>query len=227
MITFSLLLTIYAGFTHAFEADHLLAVSNIVSQRDHIWSSIKDGIFWGLGHSSTIILIGVLMIIFKVGISEHSFHYFEATVGTMLVGLAVYRLIKFFRNSKVVIHHHTHSHGAGKHKHIHIHYGGVQHSHQHTHSLAYGVGLIHGLAGSGALVIIAMTNIKSPAEGVLFLVVFSLGCIVGMLVAAGLFSIPFSKKLIQAPILQSILVIVTSGLCLAYGGMVIYNNLNI
>ena len=225
MITFSLLLTIYAGFTHAFEADHLLAVSNIVSQRDHVWSSIKDGIFWGLGHSSTIILIGILMILFKVGISEHSFHYFEASVGLMLIALAVYRLYKFFKNSKVVLHQHTHNHGTGEHKHIHIHYGNAKQNHQHTHSLAYGVGLVHGLAGSGALVIIAMTNIKSPGEGVLFLVVFSLGCILGMLVAAGLFSVPFSKKLIQAPILQSILIIVTSALCLAYGGMVIYNNL--
>ena len=54
MFAFPLLITIYAGFTHAFEADHLLAVSNIVSQRNSIWSSMKDGIFWGLGHASTI-----------------------------------------------------------------------------------------------------------------------------------------------------------------------------
>jgi hypothetical protein len=91
--------------------------------------------------------------------------------------------------------------------------------------LAYGVGLVHGLAGSGALIIIAMSQMKSAADGLIYLVIFGLGCIVGMLVAAGLFSIPFSKKLIQAQTLQSILIIVTSMLCLLYGGKVIYENL--
>jgi ABC-type nickel/cobalt efflux system permease component RcnA len=234
MFTFPLLITIYAGFTHAFEADHLLAVSNIVSQRDHIWSSVKDGIFWGLGHSSTIIFIGVLMIMFKVGISEHSFHYFEATVGLMLIALAVYRIVKFFKDKKLVIHKHGHQHAEGEHEHLHVHIAPKQafhhahlhtHSHHHTHKLAYGVGLVHGLAGSGALVLLAMSQIKSPAQGVLYLVIFSAGCIIGMLVAAGLFSVPFSKKLIQAPVLQTILIIATCLLCLLYGGKVIYDNL--
>jgi len=243
MFTFPLLLTIYAGFTHAFEADHLLAVTNIVSRRDHIWLSVKDGIFWGLGHSSTIFLIGILMILFKVGISEHSFHYFEATVGLMLIALAVYRLQKFFRGKKLVIHthghthSHPHSHDDG-HKHLHVHFAPKQdfqhtqlhlhthtHTHDHSHKLAYGVGLVHGLAGSGALVLLVMAQIKNPYDGLLYLLVFSAGCIGGMLVAAGMFSLPFSKKLIQAPVLQTILIVATSILCLVYGGKVIYDNL--
>ena len=97
--------------------------------------------------------------------------------------------------------------------------------HQHKHSLAYGVGLVHGLAGSGALILIAMSQMKSPAEGLIYLIIFGAGCIVGMLVAAGLFSIPFSKKLIQAQTLQSVLIIVTCLLCFLYGGKVIYENL--
>lgn len=239
MFTFPLLLTIYAGFTHAFEADHLLAVTNIVSRRDHIWQSIKDGIFWGLGHSSTILLIGVLMILFKVGISEQSFHYFEAAVGLMLIALAVYRLQKFFRDKKLVIHthghlhSHSHSHADEGHKHLHVHFAPKQnfkhtqlhvHTHDHSHKLAYGVGLVHGLAGSGALVVLVMAQIKSPFDGLVYLLIFSVGCIGGMLVAAGLFSVPFSKKLIQAPVLQTLLIVATSLLCLLYGGKVIYDN---
>jgi len=233
MFTISLLLIIYAGFTHAFEADHLLAVTNIVSNRDHIWSSMKDGIFWGLGHSSTIVLVGILMLIFKVGISEHSFHYFEATVGLMLIVLAIYRLTKFFSGKKLVIHKHGHVHAEGEHKHLHVHFAPKRtfthtplhiHSHNHTHKLAYGVGLVHGLAGSGALVVLVMTQIKNPVDGVIYLVIFSAGCIAGMLVAAGLFSVPFSKKIIQAPALQSFLIIATSILCFVYGGKVIYDN---
>ena len=224
MFTFPLLLTIYAGFIHAFEADHLLAVSNIVSQRNNVRLSLKDGIFWGLGHTSTIFFVGILMIVFKAGISDQYFRYFESLVGVMLIALAIYRMVVFFREKKVVIHAHPHQHGGEQHKHLHVHVGNKQ-EHQHTHSLAYGVGLVHGLAGSGALILIAMSQMKSPADGLIYLVIFGLGCIVGMLVAAGLFSIPFSKKIIQAQVLQSSLIIITCLLCFLYGGKVIYDNL--
>lgn len=224
MFTFPLLLTIYAGFIHAFEADHLLAVSNIVSQRDNVKLSLKDGIFWGLGHTSTIFFVGVLMIVFKAGISDQYFRYFESLVGVMLIALAIYRMVIFFRTKKVVIHAHPHQHAGEQHKHLHVHVGNKQ-VHQHKHSLAYGVGLVHGLAGSGALILIAMSQMKSPADGLIYLIIFGAGCIVGMLVAAGLFSIPFSKKLIQAQMLQSVLIIVTCLLCFLYGGKVIYENL--
>ncbi|MEO8762952.1 MAG: hypothetical protein ABI416_01635 [Ginsengibacter sp.] len=224
MFSFPLLLTIYAGFTHAFEADHLLAVSNIVSQRKNSRLAMKDGVFWGLGHASTIFFIGVLMILFKVGISAQYFHYFEAIVGCMLIALAGYRLLKFFRGKKVVIHAHTHDHEDAQHKHLHVHIG-AEHEHHHMHSLAYSVGLVHGLAGSGALILIAMSQIRGPVEGLVYLVIFGSGCIVGMLLAAGLFSIPFSKKIMEARILQSFLVITSSVLCLVYGSKVIYENL--
>jgi len=224
MFAFPLLLTIYAGFIHAFEADHLLAVSNIVSKRNNVRSSMKDGIYWGLGHSSTIIIIGVLMIVCKAGITPQYFRYFEALVGLMLIMLAIYRLTAFFKAQKLVIHRHAHIHDASSHSHLHVHVG-HRHEHHHPHSLAYGVGLVHGLAGSGALILIAMSQMKRPVDGLLFLVVFGAGCIVGMIVAAGLFSVPFSKKIIQARALQGALIVITALLCFLYGGKVIYDNL--
>jgi len=222
MFTFPLLLTIYAGFTHAFEADHLLAVSNIVSQRNNARLSMKDGIFWGLGHASTIFFIGVLMIVFKAEISAQYFHYFEAAVGIMLIALAVYRLAAYFKDNRIVIHPHPHSHEGNDHLHVRV---GNNTEHLHKHNLAYGVGLVHGLAGSGALIIIVMSQMKSPVQGLIYLIIFGAGCVFGMLVAAGLFSIPFSKKMIQAHSLQNILIILTAVLCLFYGGKVIYDNL--
>ncbi len=185
---------------------------------------MKDGIFWGLGHTSTIFFIGILMIVFKAEISEQYFRYFESLVGAMLIALAVYRMVKFFKAKKIIIHVHPHIHGGEQHKHLHVHIGEKQ-EHQHKHSLAYGVGLVHGLAGSGALILIAMSQMKSPIDGLFYLLIFGGGCIIGMFVAAGLFSVPFSKRLIQAQTLQSVLIIVTSVLCLLYGGKVIYDNL--
>ena len=226
MFTFPLLLTIYTGFTHAFEADHLLAVSNIVSKRNNIKLSMKDGIYWGLGHASTIFFIGILMIILKAGISENYFHYFEALVGLMLIVLAIYRLVKYFSNKKIVIHTHGHVHEGEQHKHLHVHIGKEhKHKHQHEHSLAYGIGLVHGLAGSGALIVVVMSQINTPFDGLIYLAIFGAGCIAGMMLAAGLFSVPFSKKMMQAKTLQSFLIITSSLLCLLYGGKVIYENL--
>lgn len=222
MFSFPLILTIYAGFTHAFEADHLLAVSNIVSQRNDMKSSIKDGIFWGLGHASTIFFIGILMILFKAAISEQYFHYFEAIVGLMLIALAVYRLMKFINAKKIIVHAHKHSEELHKHLYVHI---GKEHKHQHEHSLAYGVGMVHGLAGSGALIVIVMSQMKTPLDGLTYLLVFGTGCIAGMVLASGLFSIPFSKKIMQAQILQTSLIIISSLLCFLYGGKVVYENL--
>ncbi|MHA4808482.1 hypothetical protein ACX0G9_10250 [Flavitalea flava] len=273
MFSFPFLLTIYAGFTHAFEADHLLAVSSIVSQRSAIRLSVKDGVYWGLGHASTIFLIGILMILFKATIPPVWFHYFEAAVGFMLIALAVFRAVRFFRKEGVVVVAHSHPHlpdhsltpfhpaenafeysgsvtqpglpadpvalqDAEPRPHrwamtpqkkytrnLHLHFSEEKRPGHHPHSLAYGIGLIHGLAGSGALVLVVMSQIKSPVDGLVYLGLFGLACTVGMMVAALLFSIPFSKRLIQGRVLQTILVLVSCLLCLVYGGKVVIENI--
>ncbi len=225
MNAFPLLLTIYAGFAHAFEADHLLAVSNIVSRRDNIRLSLKDGIFWGLGHTSTILSIGILVLLFRINISTQYFQYLEAIVGFMLVILGIYRLKKIFPQKKIVVHTHLHEHEDSRHhKHLHVHIGNES-KHSHPHSLAYGVGLMHGLAGSGALIVMVMIQIKEPIIGLFYLLIFGLGSVIGMLAAAGLFSIPFSKRIMKAQNLQATLIIISALLCVGYGGVVMYKNL--
>lgn len=205
-MTLPLLITLYAGFTHAFETDHLLAVGNMVTRRNSIKLSLKDGMYWGLGHTTTILLIGLLALIFRVNLPETYFRYFEATVGLMLVALGIYRLWLFFKNKKGRIHDHLHPHS-------------------HPHKLAYGVGLVHGLAGSGALVLLVMAQINEPFGGMLYLLLFGLGSVVGMLLAAGLFSFPFSKKIIGLRVLQIILAVASGLLCILYGAWVMGKNL--
>lgn len=153
------------------------------------------------------------------------FQYLEALVGFMLVILGIYRLKKLFPLKKIVIHTHPHDHvDSQHHKHLHVHIGNVS-KHSHLHSLAYGVGLVHGLAGSGALIVMVMIQIKEPMTGLFYLLIFGLGSVAGMLTAAGLFSIPFSKKIMKAQNLQATLIIISALLCLGYGAMVIYKNL--
>ena len=193
---FKIFLTIYAGLEHAFEADHLLAVNTLVSHRE----SLKDGIFWGIGHTTTIFLVGILMIGFKLNIGENIFKNFEAGVGIMLIFLGIYRMSKLYFPKQ---HNHTHN----------------------TSRAAFGVGLIHGLAGSGALVVLVISQMKTPFEGLMYILIFGLGSIFGMFLAAYLFSIPYTKSLLKSKKLQASLVIISSLLCIIYGGKVVYENL--
>lgn len=202
--TYPLLFALVVGFVHAFEADHLVAVSSLVSKRDNLWLALKDGVFWGLGHTSTIFLIGLLMIVGKSTLLDGYFGYFEAGVGLMLIGLGVFRLYQYRKQNgeaeKLV--------DQGKH-----------------HHMAYGVGLIHGVAGSGALILVVMSQMSTASEGMWYLLLFGLGSVGGMLLAAGLLGLPLSKKVLGGPKLQISLIWLSSLLCIGLGGFIIYENL--
>jgi len=223
MFSFPIFITIYAGFAHAFETDHLLAVSNIVSQRNNTFKSLKDGVFWGLGHTSTILLMGVLVMALKVHINEIYFHLLEAGVGFLLVILGIFRLYKLKKVTtinKEILHHHPHLHPISLSV-KEANYTGVK----KLHFVSYSIGLVHGLAGSGELVLLVMLQMANPQTGLMYLLIFGIGSIFGMLLAATLFSIPFSKKLMEAKTLKVGLILLSSFLCIGFGVSIIYKNL--
>jgi high-affinity nickel permease len=195
------------GFTHAFEIDHLLAVNSIVSRRKTLYLAVKDGIYWGLGHTSTILTIGILMMLAQIAVSVKTFHFFEAGVGCMLTLLGVQRIRDVVLQKK-------------RHAYAHMHHEA------HDHRLAYGIGLIHGLAGSGALVLLVMTQLKSAWQGISYLLIFGIGSVLGMLLASGVFFLPFSQKLSGNTWLQQGLTLISSVLCIGLGCKVIFENLS-
>ena len=202
--TLPLLFAAVVGFGHAFEADHLVAVGNIATKRNNMNLAIKDGIYWGLGHTSTIFLIGLIIIVGKATFLDGYFGYFEAGVGLMLVLLGLYRLYEYNQKKG------------------HVH---ELMDEEHNHHLAYGVGLIHGLAGSGAMILLVMTEIETVWSSLVYLLIFGLGSVIGMLIAAGAFSLPFSKKIMANQNIQLGLIILSSLICIGYGGYVIFENL--
>ncbi len=203
--SFPLLFAALVGFGHAFEADHLLAVSNLVTQRRRFRTAIKDGIYWGLGHSSTIFLIGLLMIVGKSTLLNGHFHYFEAAVGGALIALGVHRLYRLqYANERATA---VVGEGAG-------------------YRLAYSVGLIHGLAGSGTMVLLVMSEIPGPIESLTYLLIFGLGSVLGMLTAAGVFSLPFAKHAaFDNAKVRFGLTLLSSLLCVGYGGWLLGSNI--
>jgi cytochrome c biogenesis protein CcdA len=201
-----LLLASVVGFTHAFEADHLVAVSSIVTRRNSPLLAIKDGIYWGLGHTSTILLVGTVILLGRIAFEESDFRYFEAGVGVMLIVLGMYRLFKLYKTPQITLH--THPHPNPK-----------------DFKLAFGVGLVHGLAGSGALLLTVLAATKSTVTGLIYLVIFGVGSIVGMMLAAGVFSLPYSEKILNNKTISMALTVLSSLLCIVLGSMVVYENL--
>lgn len=210
MINIPIILTLYSGFTHAFETDHILAVSNIVTNRNKSSKALKDGLYWGLGHSSTILMMGALVLLMKFNISESVFRYFEAVVGLVLISLGTYRIIQWYRRRTTAVAIHTHSNGS-------VHSG--------SHLPAFLIGLFHGLAGSGALILLVMSESTTVTNGLLYLLLFGLGSVTGMMLAAGTFSLPFNKKILGSAIFQMVLIFISSILCITYGSMVIIENI--
>ena len=201
--TFQLLFAAAVGFGHAFEADHLVAVGNMVTRRNKILPALKDGVFWGLGHTSTIFIIGSVVILFKTSIDPKVFDYFEAFVGIMLIWLGIWRWYKYTSQNE----------------------SNRLETLNSNHNLAYGIGLIHGLAGSGAMILLVMTKIEGVLSSIAFLGIFGLGSIVGMLVAAGIFILPFSKHFHNQSGTHRFLIFLSSLLCVGYGVYMIVQNL--
>jgi sulfite exporter TauE/SafE len=228
------LITLYAGLEHAFEADHLLAVNSLVTNRNKTKEAIKDGVFWGIGHTTTLFIVGIVMIGFKVGFSENIFHYLEASVGLMLIFLGIYRmkkLVKFDTHSHTYWHSHdrlkSHSH-TYSHKHWYVvssHTHDTAVSNTNNYKAALTVGMVHGLAGSGALVVLVLSQMKSAFEGLLYILIFGVGSIIGMFIASGLLSVPYTKNALKSPKLQLTLTVFSSILCVLYGLKVVYEQL--
>jgi sulfite exporter TauE/SafE len=181
------------GVKHALDADHLIAVSTIVSEHKNLkWASLI-GAFWGLGHTTTLFVVGVLVIGLRLTIPPRLALGLEFLVAVMLVVLGVNILWRSFRSEK--IHLHAHNHSPETHAHFHVH-GDREESHTHPHPFKsmrkpFFVGMVHGLAGSAALMLLVLTTIPSPMAGLLYIVIFGFGSVGSMLVLSSLIGLPF------------------------------------
>jgi len=174
------------GLRHAFEADHVVAVSTIVSQTKSLKASSIFGAIWGLGHTTTLFVIGLLILLFKLTIPNRIALSLEFLVGIVLVILGIDVLRKIVKNK---IHIHKHQHHSSRHAHFHSHL--QTKSHTHPHARSFTVGLIHGLAGSSALMLLVLATTSSVSQGLLYIALFGLGSILGMLLMATLIGLPF------------------------------------
>ncbi len=189
LLTFGFML----GLKHALDADHLAAVSTMASERRSLLSSSLIGALWGLGHTSSLMVAGVVVIFLHFQISKHTEQALEFCVGIMLVVLGVNTLRKLTRGGHV--HVHVHEHGGHLHAHPHMHEHS-EHVEPHTHhglrlaTRPLLIGIVHGLAGSAAITLLVLTTISSPVVGLLYIAIFGMGSIGGMMIMSTLFALP-------------------------------------
>jgi hypothetical protein len=211
-----LLFGFFLGMRHATDSDHVVAVTTIVSRQRSIGSAAWTGIFWGIGHSLTLLVIGGAIILFGIVVPERLGMSLEFGVGLMLILLGALNLNATFRAVENVtevapndIHQHTHRHGDYVHSHLHSHEP-AKHSHaeealppakldrwfgssrfyQALRPLV--IGTVHGLAGSAAVALLVLPLIHDPSWAMAYLLIFGVGTIAGMMLITAAIAVPVS-----------------------------------
>jgi ABC-type nickel/cobalt efflux system permease component RcnA len=189
-----LLISLLLGLRHASDPDHLAAVTTLIASEEPeaVRKAAFMGLSWGLGHGTTLVLLGLPLVLLGRYLPEGIQQAAEVAIGVIIVVLAL-RLLVRWRRGFFHAHHHTHE-GGEAHRHLHSHAEGPVHEHAHSAALrtplsAYGVGLVHGVGGSGGLTLLLLSTIPSPSEAVVALLIFAAGTAVSMALLSTVFGL--------------------------------------
>jgi len=214
------------GMLHATDADHVIAVSTIVSRQRSVGGAARIGLLWGLGHTVTIFFVGAAIILFNLVIPLRLELALEFCVALMLMLLGIVTLLRVRRHVRETLasalaeglsehshgepvsetHLHPHVHGDYVHAHRHGH-GAAQHGHadtplswldRHWGGLSLyqalrplAIGVVHGLAGSAAVALLVLTQIREPVWAIAYLLLFGVGTTAGMMLITSVIAAPF------------------------------------
>src|SRR2546428_8850304 len=142
------------GFRHAFEPDHLAAVSTLATRQGKLLDACRLGVAWAVGHSLSVgVVVGAIML-FGLQLPRRLWPAADFLVGLLLIGLGASVIVRYVRGRW---HLHVHAHDGGPHLHLHSHAHDAAHAHAHPQGDArrsLGFGLLHGLAGSAAILVL-------------------------------------------------------------------------
>lgn len=244
-----IVLGFFLGMRHATDPDHVIAVTTIVARYRKIGHAALIGVFWGIGHTLTILAVGSGIILFGWVIPTRIGLSMEFSVGLMLILLGALNLSGFLdwisrtltpgHTHPEIVHSHVHAHGDYVHTHPHAH---EPESHPHKadqtpvawldrHFKQLGlynalrplaVGLVHGLAGSAAVALLVLTTIQNPKWAVAYLLVFGVGTIAGMMLITGALVLPFAYSEKKFARLNHGLRVASGLISLAFGAFIVY-----
>ena len=236
------LLGFLLGMLHATDADHVIAVSTIVSRQGSVRGAARVGMFWGLGHSLTLLVVGSAIVVFDFTVAPQLELAMELCVAFMLMGLGIAALSRVSRHVRENFtsalaaglsehahaapvpggHLHPHTHGDYVHVHAHAHASAPAHAHAHAHDRTTGghghagtplswldrhlgglslyqalrplaIGIVHGLAGSAAVALLVLAQIRDPIWALPYLLMFATGTVLGMMLITSMIAVPFVR----------------------------------
>jgi ABC-type nickel/cobalt efflux system permease component RcnA len=176
------------GVRHALDPDHLASVATISTSSRTLLDGLKQGAAWGIGHTVTLLLFGGAALVLGLAVPED---LLEFAVGLMLILLGA-DVLRRIMKERTHVHRHDHSDRAS---HLHVHSHAQVDRHEHSHSpliplRALMVGLMHGLAGSAALLLLTVAAAPSITSGIVYIIVFGIGSILGMALLSILIALP-------------------------------------
>ncbi|MBI5613291.1 high-affinity nickel-transport family protein [Candidatus Gottesmanbacteria bacterium] len=230
------------GMRHATDADHVVAVSTIVSTQKNIFSSTLIGALWGIGHTITVFLVGSLIIIFHIVIPPRIGLTLEFFVAIALIVLGIMSLTGILETITQKLTHgtHTHIHLFSHHPHIHMHEHEsptMPEESGKTITLKPGifdrlgayqifrplvVELIHGLAGSAAIALLILGSISNPLVALVYLLIFGIGTIIGMMMITTAIGLPIVFSLKRFTSLHKSITIISGIISLSFGLFLAY-----
>ncbi len=200
---------------HALEPDHLAAVSTLASEeRGGLRAGLHLGVYWGLGHTFSLLIVGGSLAVLGAQMPARLGFAFELLVALMISALGVRAMLRAVAEGRAGSEH-THAHGGLTHTHA----APSEHLHLSRWTLATRpllIGLMHGLAGSGALTALVMAELPTASARLSYIALFGAGSVVGMSLLTGLAGVPM-MKLARSPRLAAGLLLFTGVLSTAIG----------
>jgi len=196
-MTSILLLGLFIGMQHALEADHIAAVASIAARETSVRRVVTHGAVWGVGHTLTLMGFAGAALYLNLAVGAEMSRWLEGGVGLMLMILGGHLVYQLIRDR---IHFHAHRHGDGVvHVHAHSHRGEARehqasaHDHAHPRGMPVRtlfVGMMHGMAGTAALLVLTTSTFGDPQFGLIYIALFGLGSVVGMAALSALIAVP-------------------------------------